>query len=84
MCRMQYGSGVLGRIASSPWITSPPPQIARQRPRDLHKPLRVHMIGEEGVDAGGVKKEFFQLFIAALLDPNYSLFVYQPETRTYW
>ena len=28
-------------------------EIARQRPRDLFKPLRVHFIGEDGIDAGG-------------------------------
>lgn len=40
-------------------------EIARQRPRDLFKPLRVHFIGEDGIDAGGVKKEFFQVCSAA-------------------
>ena len=34
-------------------------EIARQNEKDLYKPLRVHFIGEEGIDAGGVKKEFF-------------------------
>jgi len=28
-------------------------EIARQYRRDLFKPLRVHFIGEEGIDAGG-------------------------------
>ena len=28
-------------------------EVSRQRPRDLFKPLRVHFIGEDGVDAGG-------------------------------
>jgi len=37
-------------------------------PFDLKKPLRVHFIGEEGQDAGGVKKEFFLLLIRELLD----------------
>ena len=27
--------------------------------QDLKKPLKVHFIGEEGVDEGGVQKEFF-------------------------
>ena len=30
-------------------------EIARQKPRDVFKPLRVHFIGEDGIDAGGVK-----------------------------
>lgn len=59
-------------------------EIARQRPRDLFKPLRVHFIGEDGVDAGGVKKEFFQLLIPELLNPDYGMLIFQPESRTYW
>ena len=59
-------------------------EIARQKPRDLFKPLRVHFIGEDGIDAGGVKKEFFQLLVTELLCPDYGMLVYQPESRTYW
>lgn len=36
------------------------------------------------MDAGGVRKEFFQLLLAALLDPMYSMFLHNPETRTVW
>eukprot|EP00879_Flechtneria_rotunda_P005191 GHRR01005473.1.p1 GENE.GHRR01005473.1~~GHRR01005473.1.p1 ORF type:complete len:1380 (+),score=526.24 GHRR01005473.1:240-4379(+) len=59
-------------------------EIARQYRKDLFKPLRVHFIGEEGIDAGGVKKEFFQLLVGELLSPDYGMLVYQPETNTYW
>ena len=53
-------------------------EIARQRSRDLLKPLRVHFIGEDGIDAGGVKKEFFQLLMTELLSPDYGMLVFQP------
>lgn len=46
-------------------------EIARQRVRDLAKPLKVHFIGEEGVDDGGLRKEFFQLLVQQLLHPDY-------------
>ncbi|KAL6774573.1 hypothetical protein ACKKBG_A25530 [Auxenochlorella protothecoides x Auxenochlorella symbiontica] len=59
-------------------------EIARQKPKDLFKPLRVHFIGEDGIDAGGVKKEFFQLLVAEVLSPDYGMLSYQPESRTYW
>ena len=59
-------------------------EVARQRPRDLFKPLRVHFIGEDGVDAGGVKKEFFQLLVAGLLSADYGMLKQLPETNTYW
>jgi len=38
---------------------------------DLKKPLRVKFAGEEGVDAGGVQKEFFHLCIEHIVDLNY-------------
>lgn len=44
----------------------------------------MHFIGEEGIDAGGVKKEFFQLLVAELLRPDYCLLALQPESNTYW
>lgn len=52
--------------------------MARQLKQDLFKPLRVHFIGEEGIDAGGVKKEFFQLLITELLSPDYGMLIFQP------
>lgn len=53
-------------------------EVARQLKQDLFKPLRVHFIGEEGIDAGGVKKEFFQLLITELLSPDYGMLIFQP------
>ena len=35
--------------------------MARLPAADLKKPLKVKFRGEEGIDAGGVKKEFFQV-----------------------
>lgn len=51
---------------------------------NLKMQLKVHFEGEDGVDEGGVKKEFFQLIIKELFDPIYSMFNYYPETRLYW
>ena len=59
-------------------------EIARQRPRDLFKPLRVHFIGEPGIDAGGLKKEFFQLLLAELLTPDYGMLIFQPVCALYY
>jgi len=41
----------------------------QRHPDDLRKPLKVHFVGEEGVDEGGVQKEFFQLLIRQVFDP---------------
>ena len=52
--------------------------------KTLKKPLKVHFIGEEGVDAGGVQKEFFQLIVRELFDPKFGMFHYYEDTRLYW
>jgi len=46
---------------------------------NLKLPLMVKFNGEEGVDAGGVQKEFFYLIIRQIFDPSYGknwLFVF--------
>ena len=58
-------------------------QIHR-RPEDLKKPLKVHFIHEDGVDEGGVQKEFFQLIVRDIFDPMYGMFSVNPETRLFW
>jgi ubiquitin-protein ligase E3 A len=51
---------------------------------DFKKPLRVKFIGEEGVDEGGVRKEFFQLLIKELVGTQYGMFTINNETHTFW
>ena len=43
--------------------------------KNLKKPLKISFAGEAGVDAGGVKKEFFGLLIKELFNPMYATFV---------
>ena len=50
----------------------------------LQNPIKVRFIGEQGVDEGGVRKEFFLLFIRQIFDPNYGMFNYNSKTRLYW
>lgn len=59
-------------------------QIMKCGPYDLKKPLKVVFLGEEGVDAGGVRKEFFLLLLTEILDPKYGMFTYIDESRTIW
>ncbi len=40
-------------------------------PIDLRKQLRVEFHGEEGIDEGGLQKEFFQLIVEQLFDPMF-------------
>ena len=46
--------------------------------------LKVKFTGEQGVDEGGVRKEFFILLIRQIFDPNYGMFSYNKKTRLYW
>jgi len=68
-------SGAFGFRANGPMPVS----------RDMHKIFRFEFVGEPAVDAGGVAREFFELAIEALFDPNFALF---RQTRTpamtYW
>ncbi|KAJ3092692.1 hypothetical protein HK102_004154 [Quaeritorhiza haematococci] len=58
----------------------------RKKEKDLKKPLKVKFVGggEEGMDQGGVQKEFFQVLVGLLLDPAYGMFSYDEETRYCW
>lgn len=47
-------------------------------------PWQVIFVGEEAVDAGGVRKEFFLLIMKELLDPKYGMFRYYEESRLIW
>lgn len=44
--------------------------IAMDNPGDLKKQLYVEFDGEQGIDEGGVSKEFFQLVIEELFNPD--------------
>eukprot|EP00878_Enallax_costatus_P024544 GHUV01026197.1.p1 GENE.GHUV01026197.1~~GHUV01026197.1.p1 ORF type:complete len:385 (+),score=102.26 GHUV01026197.1:393-1547(+) len=65
-------------------------QIRGCSPQDLKKPLRVTFlsedgkVAEEGVDQGGVSREFFQLLVCQLFSPDYGMFVYVEESRCCW
>ncbi|KAL6756665.1 hypothetical protein V8C86DRAFT_2644732 [Haematococcus lacustris] len=51
---------------------------------ELRKPLKVKFAGEEGVDEGGVQKEFFQLLVRELFNSDYGMFVYDETSRLHW
>ena len=51
---------------------------------NLQSELKVKFTGEQGIDAGGVRKEFFILLIRQIFDPNYGMFSYNKKTRLYW
>ncbi|KAK6369355.1 putative E3 ubiquitin-protein ligase [Exophiala oligosperma] len=48
---------------------------------DIKKGLRIDFQGEEGVDAGGLRKEWFLLLVREIFDPNHGLFVYDDDSH---
>lgn len=58
--------------------------IALGNPKDLKKQLVVEFVGEQGIDEGGVSKEFFQLIVEQIFNPDYGMFVYHEDTKTVW
>lgn len=58
--------------------------IALGNPKDFKKQLYVEFIGEQGLDEGGVSKEFFQLIIEEIFNPDYGMFIEHKETNSFW
>jgi len=53
-------------------------------PSALRLPLKVRFEGEDGLDEGGVRREFFQVLIRQLFDESYSMFVMDADSQTTW
>uniref|UniRef100_A0A4W3ICI0 Ubiquitin-protein ligase E3A n=1 Tax=Callorhinchus milii TaxID=7868 RepID=A0A4W3ICI0_CALMI len=58
--------------------------IATENPADLKKQLYVEFEGEQGVDEGGVSKEFFQLVVEEIFNPDIGMFAYDDQTKQFW
>ncbi|KAI1101921.1 hypothetical protein F4804DRAFT_283440 [Jackrogersella minutella] len=48
---------------------------------DIKKGLRIEFQGEEGVDGGGLRKEWFLLLVREVFNPDHGLFVYDDDSR---
>ncbi|RYO77119.1 hypothetical protein DL766_006898 [Monosporascus sp. MC13-8B] len=48
---------------------------------DIKKALRIEFQGEEGVDAGGLRKEWFLLLVREVFNPDHGLFVYDDDSQ---
>lgn len=53
--------------------------IMKMRPKDLRKRLMIKFRGEEGLDYGGVAREWLYLLSHEMLNPYYGLFQYTRE-----
>ena len=48
---------------------------------EIKKGLRIEFIGEEGLDSGGLRKEWFLLLVREVFDPEHGLFVYDEDSH---
>ncbi|EGX93166.1 ubiquitin-protein ligase (Hul4), putative [Cordyceps militaris CM01] len=48
---------------------------------DIKKGLRIKFRGEEGIDGGGLRKEWFQLVIRDVFNPDYGMFLYDEDSK---
>lgn len=65
-------------------ITADSLRCIKNHQKDLMKSLRVEFVGEPGVDAGGLRKEWFLLLTRSLFNPMNGLFSYIEESRLAW
>jgi hypothetical protein len=49
-------------------------QLDKYKDDDFKKPLQVYFHNEEGLDAGGIRKEFFLVLTKEILNPKYGMF----------
>ena len=50
-------------------------QLKNRTAQELLGKLRVQFMGEEGIDAGGVAREWYSLLAKEMFNPNYALFI---------
>ncbi|KAH8706683.1 hypothetical protein BGZ61DRAFT_350034 [Ilyonectria robusta] len=48
---------------------------------DIKKGLRIVFKGEEGVDAGGLRKEWFLLLVREVFNPDHGMFLYDEDSQ---
>ncbi|KAF4635728.1 hypothetical protein G7Y89_g2375 [Cudoniella acicularis] len=48
---------------------------------EIKKGLRIEFRGEEGIDAGGLRKEWFLLLVRDVFNPEHGMFTYDEESR---
>ncbi|KAG2027912.1 hypothetical protein GB937_000359 [Aspergillus fischeri] len=56
-------------------------EVVGSNQEEIKKGLRIEFVGEEGVDAGGLRKEWFLLLVREIFDPHHGLFLYDEDSQ---
>jgi hypothetical protein len=59
-------------------------QLEEKSKLDLRKQLKINFAGEEGIDEGGIQKEFFQLVSHSIFDSKHGMFESTPNNHFLW
>ena len=51
---------------------------------DLNKRLKIEFSDEDGIDAGGLTKEWFMLLLKELMNPMYGMFSLEDNDMTWF
>jgi len=73
------------RVRRDRMVTDTMDAMSRVRDKAVwRRQLKVEFVGEEGVDAGGVRKEYFLLMLRDLISPQFGMFARRPDARALW
>ncbi|TVY85235.1 putative E3 ubiquitin-protein ligase [Lachnellula suecica] len=56
-------------------------QVVGNGGEEIKKGLRIEFTGEEGIDAGGLRKEWFLLLVRDVFNPEHGMFTYDEDSR---
>ena len=56
-------------------------EVAGSGKDEIKKGLRIEFLGEDGFDAGGLRKEWFLMLTRDIFNPDHGLFIYDDESR---
>jgi hypothetical protein len=82
--RMSTNPFLVLKVRRSEVIQDALQQLGTYGPNNFKKPLKVVFDGEEGVDEGGVQKEFFQLLVSELYNEDFGMFESSDESPNLW
>ncbi|GAA6058525.1 hypothetical protein JCM10212_006964 [Sporobolomyces blumeae] len=78
-----HRSAFAGRGLESPLLVLEGRQILANK-ANLRKTIRIKFTDEEGIDAGGLRKEWFLLLCRQLFDPQFAMFRACPDSNLCW
>jgi E3 ubiquitin-protein ligase HUWE1 len=86
----RYRGGVRLRIRREHLFEDSYQQVMRLQGPELRARVDIHFVGEQGIDAGGLLREWYYKLSQAMMNPNYALFcqstlgseTYQPNQHS--